>query len=96
MFARAVIVAALMAGAWGCGVSFKGLTAPAYVSDDGNYIRFEHAFTDAAAAEVRDRAIRICGDRKQVAIKTTNVCSLTKCTTNYQCISSPDAAKYGL
>jgi hypothetical protein len=89
MFARAVIVAVLVTGACGCGVTsvggISGVRSSAYVSDDANYIRFEHAFTDAAAEEVRQRAEKICGDRKQAAIKTTSACTLSKCTTHYQC-----------
>jgi hypothetical protein len=51
-----------------------------------NYITFEHPFTDVAAEDVRIRAGKICEQRKQSAIKTVSTCSLTKCTTNYQCI----------
>lgn len=60
---------------------------------EGNYITFRHPFTDDGATEVRRRAEQICVQRKQVAYKTDSVCSLTQCTTNYQCMSSADAAK---
>ncbi len=59
---------------------------------EGNYITFEHPFTDAAADEVSKRAERICGQRKQFAMKTSSTCSLTKCTTHYQCANKPRPA----
>lgn len=62
---------------------------------DENFLSFNHAFTDAAAAEVRARAERLCGIRKQAVIQTSRTCSLTQCTTNFQCIDAADAAKYG-
>ena len=62
---------------------------------DENFLSFNHSFTDAAAADVRTRAERLCGLRKQAVIQTSRTCSLTQCTTNYQCIDAADAAKYG-
>lgn len=62
---------------------------------DENFLSFNHSFTDAAAADVRARAERLCGLRKQAVIQTSRTCSLTQCTTNYQCIDAVDAAKYG-
>lgn len=69
-----------------------------YVSyeKDTNYLTFNHPFTDKAVAEVESSAEKVCRQRKQVAIKTTERCSLTKCTTNYQCIDQADVSKYGL
>jgi hypothetical protein len=61
---------------------------------DENFLSFNHEFTDAAAAEVRARAERLCGQRKQAVIQTSRSCSLTQCTTNFQCIDAADAAKY--
>lgn len=60
-----------------------------------NFLSFNHAFTDEAAAKVRARAESLCGLRKQAVIQTSRVCSLDQCTTNYQCIDAADAAKYG-
>ncbi len=60
-----------------------------------NFLSFNHEFTDAAAADARARAERLCGLRKQAVIQTSRSCSLTQCTTNYQCIDAADAAKYG-
>ena len=63
--------------------------------ENENFLSFNHPFTDAAAADVRVRAERLCGLRKQAVIQTSRTCSLTQCTTNYQCIDAADAAKYG-
>jgi len=63
--------------------------------ENENFLSFNHPFTDAAAADVRVRAERICGLRKQAVIQTSRTCSLEQCTTNYQCIDAADAAKYG-
>jgi len=60
-----------------------------------NYITFEHPFTDAAADDVRSRAGKICAQRKQAAIRTERACSLSKCTTSYQCVDKADAGNYG-
>ena len=58
----------------------------------GNYLTFEHPFTDATADDVRKRAVVLCD--KQVAVKTENVCNLTRCTTTYQCMSTEDATLF--
>jgi len=61
---------------------------------EGNYVTYDHDFTDAAAASVRERSARICAQREQVAVMTSRVCSLTRCTTSYQCMSKADARLY--
>ena len=66
-----------------------------YASDE-NYLNFNHPYTDQATADVLARAERLCGQRKQMAIQTSKTCSLTKCTTNYQCVDAKDVIKYGL
>ena len=63
---------------------------------DENYLSFDHPYTDKAVADVLASAEKLCGQRKQVAIRTSRTCSLTKCTTNYQCVDAADAKKYGL
>lgn len=75
-----------------------GCNGVRYVSyeNDTNYLTFNHPFTDQAVAEIQSGADKLCRQRKQVAIKTTERCSLTQCTTNYQCIDTADATKYGL
>lgn len=67
----------------------------AYGTDE-NYLNFTHPFTDRAIEEVLTQAEALCGQRKQVALQTSRVCSLTKCTTNYQCLDQADATRYGL
>lgn len=61
-----------------------------------NYLNFNHPFTDKAIAEVLARAETLCKQRKQVVIQTSKICSLTQCTTNYQCVDQSDVTKYGL
>lgn len=63
--------------------------------ENENFLSFNHPYTDGAIADVRTRAERLCRLRKQAVIQTSRTCSLTQCTTNYQCIDAADAAKYG-
>jgi hypothetical protein len=79
---RILFVALPLLGA-GCG--------PTLTVQEGNYMTFDHAFTDRAAEEVRQRAERLCAQKKQVAIKTSRACSLERCTTNYQCVDRGSA-----
>ena len=60
-----------------------------------NFLSFNHPSTDGAVADARARAEKLCGLRKQTAVQTSRTCSLTQCTTNYQCIDAADAARYG-
>jgi len=60
-----------------------------------NFLSFNHSFTGAAADDVRARAEKLCGMRKQAAIQTSRTCSLTQCTINYQYMDAADAAKHG-
>ena len=64
------------------------------VTLEGNHITYRRPFTDAAAAEVRKSAERLCGQKNQVPVRTGNVCSLTDCTTHYQCMGKADAERY--
>ena len=64
------------------------------VTMEDNYMTFKHPFTDAAAADVRSRAERLCQQRKQAAIKLESVCSLTKCVTSYECINKTNATTF--
>ena len=89
MTARALLLVAVLTG---CASIGAGNTI---VVMQGNYMTFEHPFTDAAAEDIRNRAGRLCEQRKQAAIRTESVCSLTKCTTHYQCVDAADAVKYG-
>jgi len=88
MTVRALLLLILLTGC-------AGLTVNDEIVDlHDNYVAFKHPFTDASAEAVRKKADAICLQRKQVAIKTAGVCTLTKCTTNYQCLSQADAAIY--
>lgn len=54
---------------------------------EANYLTYQHPFSDAAAEAVRRSAESVCAQRKQRAVRTSGACSLTECTTHYQCIS---------
>jgi hypothetical protein len=56
-----------------------------------NYMTYDHAFTDRAAEDVRQRAEKFCAQKKQVAVKTARACSLERCTTNFACVDRGDA-----
>jgi hypothetical protein len=59
----------------------------------GNYLTYEHPFSEAAAAAVRRNAEGTCRQRDQAAVETSRTCSLTRCTTNYQCMDETDARR---
>lgn len=67
----------------------------AYGTDE-NYLNFKHPVTARAIEEVLTQAEALCSQRNQVAIQTSRVCSLTQCTTNYQCLEQADVTRYGL
>jgi hypothetical protein len=54
---------------------------------EGNYLTYEHAFTDAATEAARKNAEATCRWRSLVAVSTSRACSLTQCTTSYQCVN---------
>ena len=56
-----------------------------------NYFTYDHPFTQAAAESARQNAEGRCRQRGEIAIQTSRACSLTRCTTSYQCASSADA-----
>lgn len=88
MTARALFLVAILTGCAGIGPD------NVIVVMESNYMTFEHPFTDAAAENVRRRAGRLCEQRKQAAIRTESACSLTKCTTHYQCVDRANATTY--
>lgn len=59
-----------------------------------NYSTFEHPFTDAGAEDVRRRAQSQCAQRKLIAVKTSSRCSLSRCTTSFQCMETDEADNY--
>ena len=64
------------------------------VTMEGNHIAYRHAFSDAPTAAARSNAERLCGQKKQVAVRIGGTCSLTDCTTHYQCMDQADAGQY--
>jgi hypothetical protein len=86
-----ITCAALLACA-GCGTIYPGTIYP--VTDESNYLTYDHPFTDAAAQMVLQNAGKICAERKQNAIKTSSACSLTRCTTHYQCVPKDGSTGY--
>lgn len=53
--------------------------------EDTNFLIFDHPYTEKAAAEVRAQAEKLCAVRAQSVVLTGSTCSLSKCTTTYQC-----------
>jgi hypothetical protein len=82
--AAAVLVTAALACA-GCG--------PQPFVREGNYVTYDHPFTEASAQAVRKNAEGICRERNQAAFESSRACSLTQCTTSYQCMSEEDARR---
>ena len=58
-----------------------------------NHFTHEHAFTEAATERSRRDAQETCAQKKLVAARTGGTCSLTRCTTHYQCMTQEEAAK---
>ena len=76
---RSLITLFLVLACAGCGTINP-------VINEGNYLTYDHPFTDAAAQAILQSAGKICAERKQNAIKTSSTCSLKQCTTHYQCV----------
>jgi hypothetical protein len=84
-FALVVCVAALT----GC--------APSYlIASQLNYLTYDRPFTDATAHSVRKDAEKQCRERGMVAIMTSDTCSLTRCITNFECVTRADDKEYRL
>jgi hypothetical protein len=81
---RAALLAAVLACA-GCG--------PQPYIMEGSYLTYDHPFTEAAAQAVRRNAEGLCRQRDAAAVETSRACSLTRCTTSYQCMSETDARR---
>jgi hypothetical protein len=81
--AAAVVVAAALCA--GCG--------PQPWVAEGNYLTYDHPFSEAAAAAVRRNAEGRCRQRSQTAFESSRACSLTQCTTSYQCMDEEDARR---
>ena len=100
---RAMCCLVLLAAGAGCSTPalFDSLPPAAYspgyslnIFGEGNYLTYEHAFTDAAAEIVRKNAESLCRQKKQVAVRSSGTCSLTRCTTHYHCMKPAEAAPY--
>ena len=63
---------------------------------DSNRLSYEHQFTDAAADAVRKSAETQCPQRNRalVAVRTSHVCSIKTCTTQYTCMDKADAPAF--
>ena len=60
------------------------------VTSAGNLFTYERPFTDASAEVVRTDADTLCRDRRMVAIRVSDVCDMTRCFTNYQCVGKEE------
>lgn len=85
---QSLVTLALVLACAGC----KTTIGPAIV--EGNYLSYDIPFTDAAAQAALQDAVKICAERKQNAIMTSNPCTLTKCFTNYQCVPKDGSTGY--
>ena len=83
-----LLMLALLAAASGCSRGHFD-----YLIRESNYLTYEHAFTDAASESARKSAERHCAEKKHLAIQTGRACSLTVCTTHYQCMDREEAAR---
>ncbi len=61
-----------------------------------NFLTFDHPNSESVAADVRAQADKLCQQRTRTAIRTANVCSLTKCATTYQCEDNVHITNGGL
>ena len=82
---RLFLVAAVAIAAGGGSCSGRYM-----ITNQENYYTYERPFTDAAAAEVRKDADDLCRRRNRVAIQVSDVCEMTKCFTNFQCVSKDE------
>jgi hypothetical protein len=92
---RALFVALSLVTCAGCTVGHRD-----YVSREGsvydgrgNNLTFRHAFSEAAADKVGRQAERHCAGTKLIAVKTRSTCTMTECTTDYQCMTGEEAAR---
>jgi hypothetical protein len=88
---RYLLIAACLAACAGCSADYAAREGSSYAGH-GNLLNFQHAFSDAAADKVRVQAERHCG-AKLVAVKTRSTCTMTECFTDYQCMTSEEAAR---
>jgi hypothetical protein len=80
-----LLIALLIVGA--------GCTSGLIVAAD-NYLTYDYAFTDVAAAKARQDAGKLCAARKKMAMETRSVCTLSRCVTDFQCVDPKDPLKF--
>ena len=80
-----LLLIALLAVSSGC----TGLIVSA-----GNYLTYDHPFTDEAAAKAKAEAEKLCAQRKQLAVQTSVACTMERCTTNFQCVDPKHPDQY--
>jgi len=83
MSVRLVAALVLAAGGLGCAANYR-------ITNQENFITYDRPFTAATAEEVRKDADSICSHRRQVAVQISDVCNLTRCFTNYQCVTKAE------
>ena len=83
---KPIVVVALLLLSAGCAQTVE-------LVREGDYMTFEHAFTTRGAEETRQRAEKVCTERKQVALQTARACSLERCTTHYLCVDRDGLAR---
>jgi hypothetical protein len=91
---RATGVRSLVTGHWSLLFVLACAGCAQYGVTETNYFTIEHAFTDTAAARAQKDAGDTCARKKLIAVKTSGACTLTRCTTHFQCMSKEDAGKY--
>lgn len=74
---------ALTAGGSNCAGNYR-------ITNAENFYTYERPFTDATAEVVRKDADSLCHDRRMVAVRTSDVCDMTKCFTVYQCVGKEE------
>ena len=91
---RFLLIAACLAACAGCSAGHRDYASRegSPYAGRGNLLNFQHAFSDAAADKVRMQAERHCGT-KLVAVKTRSTCTMSECFTDYQCMTSEEAAR---
>jgi hypothetical protein len=68
-----------------------GCTTYHLTVNESNYLTFEYPVDDVATEDARKKAVAVCEGRKQVAVRSENICTLNLCTTTYQCMDKEDA-----
>jgi hypothetical protein len=84
--ARALLSIAILLACAGCGMQ--------PTVRQRNYLTYEYPFTDGAAGAAHKSAEKICAETSQFAVKSSSVCSLTRCTTSYECMDKADATLF--